>query len=152
MQIILFTILILIRGKRLKFNFRVIDIHVNRCAILLSEFGEVFVANRVGEKFNSTLPHCPSNFVRISCGVRHFIALNSEGNVYYWKTDETPRPVSFAENSEDVEARIVEIASGDYHCVALDEKNGVWTFGNFFTKKNFFFCLLFTFLIFYLFY
>ena len=126
------------RGKRIKFNFAVVDIHVNRCAILLNEFGEVFVINRVGEKFKSTAPYCPSNIVRVSCGVRHFLALTSEGNVYYWKTDETPHPISFTENIDSKEARIVDIASGDYHCVALDDRNEVWTFGYLFFIPFFF--------------
>ena len=110
---------------QLQFPFKVVDLHANRCAILLSESGEVFTSNRDGKKFHPVLFDSPSKAIKVTCGVRHYVVLTEDGIVYFWKTDETsPKPLFFAEEGHETEAKIVEISSGDFHCVALDENGG----------------------------
>lgn len=83
--------------------------------------------------------------VAVAAGFRHAIALRKDGTVWEWGSNNLelarnvfgtypgpPREHYFAPHVRRVEGlpRIVGIASGDHHNVALDVQGNVWAWGN----------------------
>ena len=108
--------------------------------LFLTEHGLVYStgSNKFGQlglqnKKNSSVPMIVSSLdmefvTQISCS-HHSGALTDNGDLYIWGTGcfgEFLKPVNFFENK----ARICQFQIGGLYGVAIDEKGGLWSWGN----------------------
>ncbi|POR38947.1 Uncharacterized protein TPAR_00847 [Tolypocladium paradoxum] len=76
---------------------------------------------------------------QITCGANHALALDSSGNIWAWGSGNQNQfgQHLFGRHQERLKPRIVRacrknakyIASGEYHCFAVDRKDNVWGWG-----------------------
>lgn len=70
---------------------------------------------------------------RIAAGTAFTAALTDDGRVFLWGAREltgVPGTVAPVDTGDFAGARIVALAAGDYHLLALDETGAVWTWGD----------------------